>query len=47
MMGVQGKPIWQGNYYEHIIRDEDEYWRIVEYIRNNPIRWSEDTYFMP
>ena len=28
--------LWQRNYWEHIIRDETEYIKIVEYIRNNP-----------
>lgn len=39
------KQIWQRNYYEHIIRNEKEYYKIVEYIRNNPLRWEDDTYF--
>lgn len=34
--------IWQRNYYEHIIRNENELNRIREYIRNNPARWAED-----
>jgi REP-associated tyrosine transposase len=35
-------PIWQRNYYEHIIRNESEWVRICEYIQNNPLRWEED-----
>jgi putative transposase len=35
-------PIWQRNYYEHIIRNEAEWGRICEYIQNNPLRWYED-----
>ncbi|MBI3247011.1 MAG: transposase [Deltaproteobacteria bacterium] len=35
-------PVWQGNYYEHIIRDEDELSRIREYIVNNPLQWAVD-----
>jgi REP element-mobilizing transposase RayT len=38
-----GEAFWQGNYYEHIIRDEDEYGRIREYIEANPARWAEDS----
>ena len=38
------KRIWQRNYYEHIIRNEDEYWKIIEYIENNPIGWKNDEY---
>jgi REP element-mobilizing transposase RayT len=37
----QGK-LWQRNYYEHIIRDDDEYGRISEYIMNNPENWEND-----
>ncbi len=36
-----GVPVWQRNYYEHIIRDESEMNRIREYIAANPLRWSE------
>ncbi len=34
--------LWQRNYYEHIIRNEDELIRIREYIINNPLQWAED-----
>jgi REP element-mobilizing transposase RayT len=34
--------LWQRNYYEHIIRNEDDLLEIQEYIANNPIRWAED-----
>ena len=40
--GMQGKPIWQRNYYEHIIRDETDLRRIEEYIQNNLLHWAED-----
>jgi len=36
------KSIWQRNYWEHIIRNENEYNRISEYIINNPIKWQND-----
>lgn len=39
-----GYPIWQHNYYEHIIRNEKEYYRISEYITNNPFNWDTDKY---
>ncbi|MCR4299869.1 MAG: transposase [Gallionella sp.] len=35
--------LWQRNYYEHIIRNEDDYRGIAEYIGDNPRRWEEDT----
>jgi REP element-mobilizing transposase RayT len=37
-----GIPLWQRNYYEHIIRNENELNKIREYIRNNPIKWEMD-----
>ncbi|MDP2755953.1 MAG: hypothetical protein Q8P40_16445 [Nitrospirota bacterium] len=33
---------WQRNYYEHIIRNEDELNKIREYIVRNPAMWGED-----
>ena len=38
-----GVPLWQRNYYEHIIRDERELHAIRKYIRYNPLKWEEDT----
>lgn len=37
-----GLPFWQRNYYERVIRDEQELGRIRQYIRDNPLRWDED-----
>ena len=34
--------LWQRNYYEHIVRDENELNRIREYIVNNPMQWEMD-----
>jgi putative transposase len=33
---------WQRNYYEHIIRNDEELSRIRQYIEENPLRWEED-----
>jgi REP element-mobilizing transposase RayT len=43
-MGWQrfNEKLWQRNYYEHIIRDQNEYERISEYIINNPQKWEMD-----
>jgi len=40
--GTPGVPVWQRNYYEHIIRDTESMSRISEYIINNPARWELD-----
>jgi putative transposase len=37
-----GIPVWQRNYYEHIIRNNDDHTRIQFYIESNPINWAED-----
>lgn len=37
--------IWQRNYYEHIIRDENSYKKIAEYIKNNPSNWIKDKFY--
>ncbi|HMV77363.1 MAG TPA: hypothetical protein PL048_16580 [Leptospiraceae bacterium] len=37
-------PVWQRNYYEHIIRNEESYIRISEYTRNNPSNWKENEF---
>jgi REP element-mobilizing transposase RayT len=40
--GTPGAPVWQRNYYEHIIRSEEEMDRIREYVRDNPAQWAAD-----
>jgi putative transposase len=34
--------IWQRNYYEHIIQNDEEPKRIHLYIESNPIHWISD-----
>jgi len=36
---------FQPNYYDHIIRNEQSYCRILEYIKNNPAKWTDDNLF--
>lgn len=38
-------PIWQRNFHDHIVRNEDDFHRIYEYIEANPSRWHEDRFF--
>ena len=37
--------IWQRNYYEHIIRNDNDLHRIRTYIQNNPLKWELDEYY--
>lgn len=46
LSGTSGQRFWQRNYYEHIIRDEDAYLKIAEYIQTNPRCWDTDTYYV-
>ena len=42
---LAGKPdleVWQRNYYEHVIRNEDSLTEIRRYIQENPLRWAVD-----
>lgn len=34
--------VWHRNYYDHIIRSEDEFRRIWDYIDTNPQNWGHD-----
>ncbi|MCL2084064.1 MAG: transposase [Oscillospiraceae bacterium] len=41
-----GFSMWQPRFHDHIIRNEEEYRRIWQYIDENPARWEEDHYFV-
>ena len=43
--GLNGS-LWQRGYFEHVIRNEDGYRQIWEYIENNPAKWAEDRYYI-
>ena len=40
-----GQSIWQRSYYDHVIRDEQDYLTKVQYIEENPAKWFYDDYF--
>jgi REP element-mobilizing transposase RayT len=40
--GLSIREVWQRNYYDHIVRDEADLYRIREYIQNNPLKWQLD-----
>ena len=39
---LAGVPAWQRNYYEHIVRNENELFQIRRYIESNPAHWEDD-----
>ena len=34
-----GENIWQGRYYDHVVRNQEDYNEIWEYIDGNPQKW--------
>jgi len=44
--GTPGLPIWQRNYYEHIICDQSDLESISEYILANPGHWSDHSEYI-
>ena len=38
-------PVWQRGYYDHVIRNQQDYQVITEYISENPIRWEADRFY--
>jgi len=42
LRGTPGTRVWQRNYYEHVIRNENDLDEIREYIMNNPLKWELD-----
>ena len=43
LRGTPGASVWQRNFYEHIVRNDEEMYEIQEYIINNPMKWDLDT----
>ena len=43
--GTKGVSNWQERFHDHIIRNESEYYRIEDYIINNPKKWNKDCFF--
>jgi REP-associated tyrosine transposase len=42
LLGMPGARVWQRNYYEHVIRNEDDLNDIRQYILDNPVKWDID-----
>lgn len=40
-----GKQLWQRSYYDHIIRNEDDYLNVWEYVNSNALKWAEDEFY--
>ena len=40
-----GMQVFQRSYYDHVIRNEQDYKRIWQYIDTNPAKWTDDCYY--
>ena len=40
-----GQSLWQKGFYDHIIRDDNDFLTRWNYIDANPARWQEDAYY--
>lgn len=43
---LAGMALWQPRYYDHVVRNREEYDRILNYILTNPAKWTEDKYYI-
>ena len=43
---INTRAVWQRNYYEHVIRSENDLNHTREYILNNPLNWNNDDLFI-
>ena len=41
-LGIPGVRLWHRGFYEHVVRDDDDFARIAKYIVTNPERWETD-----
>lgn len=39
------KTVFQRSYHDHVVRTEEDFLRIWEYIDTNPQKWQQDRYF--
>ena len=45
LRNMPGESVWQRNFHDHIIRNKTEYYKIKNYIINNPGNWKNDIFF--
>ena len=43
--GKYGAELWQRSYHDHIIRGEEDYQKIWNYIDENPLKWELDCFY--
>lgn len=43
LQNTPNEKIWQNNYHDHIVRNENSFNHIATYIENNPFNWENDS----
>ena len=38
--------IWQRSFHDHVIRNRSDYEKIAAYIRDNPLKWKSDCFYI-
>lgn len=46
LCGISGQKIFQRSFYDHIIRNENDFNEIYRYIENNLAQWQEDKFYI-
>ena len=46
LRGVVGEKVFQRSFYDHVVRNDDDYKEIYQYIMENPLRWQLDKLYM-
>ena len=41
-----GVSLWQKSFHDHVIRSEQDYLEIWNYIENNPSKWKDDCFYV-
>ncbi|MBP3599789.1 MAG: transposase [Clostridia bacterium] len=41
-----GQALWQRSFHDHVIREENDYLKIWNYIDTNPQKWREDCFYI-
>lgn len=41
-----GKSVWQKLFHDHVIRGQQDYLKIWNYIEGNPSKWEEDCFYV-
>ena len=39
--------LWQRSFYDHVVRNEQDFLRILSYLDSNPVRWEQDRFYCP